>query len=188
MVKDHLFAFAFEQMNEPMTIRRRWQFETSMAVADAILGVVPDASISISDIGESTVFPVWLMKLTGFRTDLPRDITQRIKNSNSFFYAWHYGKIPEVIQRMEAVSELWNVPTFGTELTCAHFDAAIAAGISRSYWHYSMYCNTGPAWATAAFGNLSVPSETFGACILGDHPGDSSMCVPPALKNKQVLV
>ena len=72
---------------------------------------------------------------------------------------------------MQAVSAQWSMPTFGTELTCEIFDAAAAANISHSYWHYSSYCNTGP-W----FGNRSVPTETFGACILGWASGNSSKC------------
>lgn len=50
-----------------------------------------------------------------------------------------------------------------------------AVNISHSYWHYSSYCNTG-----ADFGNLKVPDETFGACILGWGAGDSSKCAGDA--------
>ncbi len=60
---------------------------------------------------------------------------------------------------------------FATETGCEHFDAAAAAGISHSYWHYSSYCTSGPS-----FGNRSVPDATFGACILGWGGGDSSKC------------
>ena len=38
----------------------------------------------------------------------------------------------------------------------------------------SSYCNTGP-W----FGNRTVPTDTFGACILGWASGNSSKCVNP---------
>ena len=72
---------------------------------------------------------------------------------------------------MQAISAKWNIPTFGTETGCDQFEAAKAAGISHSYWHYSSYCNTGPA-----FGNRSVPGDTFGACILGWASGNSSKC------------
>lgn len=178
-VKDHPSAFAFELMNEPMTIRRKWHFETSKAVAEAIVEVVPDASVSISDTGEGAVFPDWWMKLTGFKVDIPRNILKWIKSSNNVFYAWHYGDVPQDIKSMQEVSRRWNVPTFGTELGCNHFDAAAAANISHSYWHYSSYCNTGPS-----FGNKKVPEETFGACILGWAGGDSSKCA----HKKQVLV
>jgi hypothetical protein len=34
--------------------------------------------------------------------------------------------------------------------------------------HYSSYCNTGPA-----FGNRAVPTDTFGACLLGWDGGDN---------------
>eukprot|EP00812_Abedinium_dasypus_P012961 NODE_6467_length_504_cov_201.861915.p3 GENE.NODE_6467_length_504_cov_201.861915~~NODE_6467_length_504_cov_201.861915.p3 ORF type:complete len:119 (+),score=23.32 NODE_6467_length_504_cov_201.861915:42-398(+) len=98
-----------------------------------------------------------------------------IKASNNLFYAWHYGDVPQDIQNMQAISSTWNLPTFGTELGCDHFKAAAKAGISHSYWHYSSYCNTGPA-----FGNRAVPTDTFGACILGWAGGDSSACTKSA--------
>ena len=66
------------------------------------------------------------------------------------------------------MTKKWGIPTFGTELGCDQFDAARAAGISHSYWHYSAYCNTG-----ADFGDRAVPGDTFGACILGWGAGDS---------------
>jgi hypothetical protein len=170
-VKEHPSAFAFELMNEPITIRRTWHFETNKAVADAIVEVVPDASVSISDTGEGAVFPAWWMKITRFRLGITRNILEWIKASNNLFYAWHYGHVEEVIKSVQEVTKLWNVPTFGTELLCEQFNAAAAVGISHSYWHYSSYCNTGPA-----FGNRTVPEETFGACILGWGGGESSKC------------
>jgi hypothetical protein len=75
---------------------------------------------------------------------------------------------------MQAISEKWNVPSFATETGCDQFNAAAAANISHSYWHYSAYCNTGPY-----FGNRTVPDDTFGACILGWNSGNSSKCAPP---------
>jgi hypothetical protein len=82
--------------------------------------------------------------------------------------------VPQNIKNMQAITKEWNVPTFGTETGCSHFDAAAKANISHSYWHYSSYCNTGPS-----FGNRSVPEDTFGACILGWGSGDSSKCAKP---------
>jgi hypothetical protein len=84
------------------------------------------------------------------------------------------GKVPEDVHNMQALSKEWGVPTFATETGCEHFDAAAAAGISHSYWHYSSYCTSGPS-----FGNRSVPDATFGACILGWGGGDSSKCAKP---------
>jgi hypothetical protein len=170
-VKQHPSAFAFELMNEPLTIRRKWNFETSKVVADAIHEVIPDASVSLSDTGEGIVFPSWWLKLSRARIDLPTHIVEWIKNSSNVFYAWHYGDVPEDIKNAQEISKLWGIPTFGTELGCGQFAAAAEAGISHSYWHYSSYCNTGPA-----FGNRSVPQETFGACLLGWAGGDSSKC------------
>merc|ERR1712203_1218605 len=79
------------------------------------------------------------------------------------------------VKNMQAISAAWNVPTFATETGCDHFDAAAAANISHSYWHYSSYCNTGPC-----FGNKTVPTDTFGACILGWGEADSSKCTKKA--------
>merc|ERR1711957_242060 len=113
--------------------------------------------------------------LTGGAEDIPSDIMEWIKGSNNLFYAWHYGDVPTNINNMKAISEKWNIPTFATEVGCTSFNAAKDANISHSYWHYSSYCNTGPS-----FGNRSVPSDTFGACILGWASGSSSACVGTA--------
>lgn len=161
-VKDHPSAFAAELMNEPMSIRRKWMFETWKECTDAIVEEVPDMSVAVADTGEGAVLPAWVTKLTGGTEDIPGDIVRWMKSSNNVFYAWHYGDVPQDIKNMQAVSKRWNIPVFGTELGCDHFYAAKAAGIGHSYWHYSSYCNTGP-W----FGNRSVPDETFGACVLG---------------------
>ena len=54
------------------------------------------------------------------------------------FYAWHYGDdANQAVKNMQAISNKWNVPSFGTELGCSQFEAAKAAGIGHSYWHYS---------------------------------------------------
>merc|ERR1712216_260469 len=115
--------------------------------------------------------PGWFTKLTGGFEDISRETEEWIKASNNAFYAWHYGKSERSLKNMQAITETWNVPSFGTETGCDSFERAKAAGISHSYWHYSSYCNTGPA-----FGNRSVPNATFGGCILGWGGGDSSKC------------
>ena len=48
-------------------------------------------------------------------------IVEWIKSSNNVFYAWHYGDLPQSIERMQWVSREWNVPTFGTELNFAMY-------------------------------------------------------------------
>ena len=171
-VSRHPSAFAVESMNEPMSIRRRWMFDTWRAITEAVLGVVPDMSVSISDVGEWSGVPALLIELTGGFEDISSETEAWIKASNNSFYAWHYGKEPSNIKNMRAISKKWDMPTFGTELSCDQFLAAKEANISHSYWHYSSYCNTGP-W----FGNRSVPNDTFGSCILGWDNGDSSKCV-----------
>ena len=109
------------------------------------------------------------------------------------FYAWHYygnPRTPELaVENALALQQEWNVPSFNTEFGgCDAWNACEAAGISHTYWHYSRsikdhkssilhqipnplhsYCTTGPS-----FGNLSVPDETFGGCLLGWAGGDSS--------------
>ncbi len=70
----------------------------------------------------------------------------------------------------EALGESWGVPTFATEfMGCSAWQAAAAKNVSHTYWHYSAYCTTGPA-----FGNRAVPESSFGACILGWAAGTSS--------------
>jgi len=170
-VKDHPSASMFELMNEPMSIHRRWMFDTWKECADAITGVIPDASVAVCDVGEASVLPDWVTLITGGFEDISSETEAWLKSSNNLFYAWHYGKVPTDINNMKALSFRWNMPTFGTELGCDTFCPAKDAGISHSYWHYSSYCNTGPC-----FGNKKVPEETFGACLLGWGSGDSSKC------------
>jgi len=177
-VKGHPSAFGFELANEPMSIRRKWMFDTWRACAEAITKIVPDASVSIADVGEGSVLPAWVTKLTGGAEDISEDTIKWIKSSNSVFYAWHYGTVPQDVKNMQAISAEWNVPTFATETGCDHFNAAAAANISHSYWHYSSYCNTGQC-----FGNRAVPANTFGGCILGWGSGDSSKCAKPGVTN-----
>merc|ERR1712039_581053 len=162
-------------MNEPMTIHRRAMFDTWRACADAIHQVIPDMSVSICDVGEGSVLPAWVTTLTGGDEDISSDTVKWIKASNSLFYAWHYGDVPQNVKNMQAISRVWNVPTFATETGCGQFNAAAASNISHSYWHYSSYCNTGPG-----FGNRTVPTDTFGACILRWASGDSAKCAKPA--------
>lgn len=128
-------------------------------------------SVSLADVGEGAVLPAWVTWLTGGTEVISRDTMRWIKASENVFYAWHYGDGQQAVKNMQAISKKWNVPTFATEVGCDQFAAAAKANISHSYWHYSAYCNTGPA-----FGNRKVPEETFGACILGWGSGDSSKC------------
>merc|ERR1712216_846653 len=65
-VKDHPSAFAAELMNEPMSIRRRWMFDTWRACAEAINKVVPDMSVMLADTGEGVIIPAWVTKYTPF--------------------------------------------------------------------------------------------------------------------------
>jgi len=174
-VKEHPSAFAIEPMNEPITIRRKWMFDTWRACAESINKIIPDMLVSICDVGQGSVMPAWFTKLTGGAPGISRDTMRWIRESNNLFYTWHYGDVPQNVKNMQAISEAWNLPTFATEVFCEHWDAAADAGISRHYWHYSSYCNTGPA-----FGNRTAPSDTFGACILGWDLGDSSKCSEPA--------
>eukprot|EP00929_Paragymnodinium_shiwhaense_P108800 TRINITY_DN75136_c0_g1_i1.p1 TRINITY_DN75136_c0_g1~~TRINITY_DN75136_c0_g1_i1.p1 ORF type:complete len:443 (-),score=48.15 TRINITY_DN75136_c0_g1_i1:99-1427(-) len=170
-VKGHPSAFAAELMNEPMSIRRNYMFETWQACTEAITTVIPDMSVSVADVGEASILPAWITEITGGTIAIPSDIVKWMKASNNVFYAWHYGDPIKSIKNMQEISSAWNMPTFGTETGCDLFDAALSAGISASYWHYSAYCNTGPD-----FGNRAVPEDTFGACILGWAGGNSSKC------------
>eukprot|EP00294_Goniomonas_avonlea_P006034 CAMPEP_0114564094 /NCGR_PEP_ID=MMETSP0114-20121206/13500_1 /TAXON_ID=31324 /ORGANISM="Goniomonas sp, Strain m" /LENGTH=451 /DNA_ID=CAMNT_0001750065 /DNA_START=33 /DNA_END=1388 /DNA_ORIENTATION=+ len=173
-VRDHPSAFAAELMNEPMTIRRREMFDTWRAVAEAINTIIPDMSVSVADVGEGAVLPAWLIDLFGAGELIDRATVDWIKQSKTVFYSWHWYGNPksaqEAVRNVLALSSDWDIPSFATEFgSCEAWRAAAAANISHTYWHYSSYCNTGPA-----FGNRTVPTETFGACILGWAGGNSS--------------
>ena len=57
-VVDHPRAFAFELMNEPMTIWRRDAFKTWRACAEAIVAVIPDASVGEFRLESGTFHPI----------------------------------------------------------------------------------------------------------------------------------
>lgn len=173
----HPSAFACELMNEPMTIARRRMFDTWRAAAEAINSVVPDMSVAICDVGEGAVIPAWVTQFFDGGEEISFSTLEWIKRSKTLFYAWHWYKNPlsidVAIENALAVSKAFDLPSFATEFdSCDAWNATAIAGISHSYWHYSSYCNTG-----SAFGNRTVPSETFGACILGWGEGTSTKCV-----------
>ena len=56
-VVDHPRAFGFELMNEPMTIWRRDAFQTWRAVAEAIVAIIPDASVGEFSFGSRCLSP-----------------------------------------------------------------------------------------------------------------------------------
>eukprot|EP00948_MAST-09A_sp_MAST-9A-sp1_P001408 g1408.t1 len=170
-VKDHPSAFGAELMNEPMSIRRKWMFDTWRAVAEEVLKIIPDMSVAVCDIGEGSVLPSWVTNIGLGNIDISSATLDYMKKSQNLFYAWHYGDVPTNIKNMQAIGKKWNMPTFATETGCGQFNAAKDANISHSYWHYSCYCDTGPS-----FGNKPL-NETFGACILGWGSGDSNKCV-----------
>lgn len=174
-VVDHPSAIAFELDNEPMSIWRGIMYETWRAAAEAINAVIPDMAVSIQDTAEGTVMPAFVVEHFGTADlDIKSDTIDFIKESNTLFYAWHWYGQPsdpaQAVKNAQAKGNEWNVPTFATEMmSCDAWKAAQEAGISRSYWHYSSYCNTGPSFAS------NPDSHTpFGACILGWAAGTSS--------------
>jgi len=176
-VAAHPSAVAAELMNEPITWRRREAFDTWRATAEAINGEVADMAVALADFSEGAFVPAWLVKVAGAGVAIDRETVDWIRRSTTLFYAWHYyGAVPVVerdvdaaIKNVQALSADWRVPSFATEfMGCSVWRATAAANISHSYWHYSAYCTTGPS-----FGDRSVPTETFGACILGWAAGNS---------------
>jgi hypothetical protein len=172
-VVNHPSAIASELMNEPMTLRRTAMFDTWKAAGEAILSVIPDMSVAVCESGEGPLIPA---AVTEHNSDflISEDTIDWMKASSNLFYAWHWYGSPKstdtAVANMQAIGEAWNMPTYLTEfMDCEAWNSAQMANISISYWHYSAYCTTGPA-----FGDLSVPEETFGACILGWDGGDSS--------------
>lgn len=181
----HPSAYAAELMNEPISWRRQRMFDTWKDAAIAINAVVPDMSVALADPVNGAVLPSWLTKIAGAGLAIDEATSKWIRQSSTVFYAWHYyaaepplfHNVAEAVKNVQAVAQSWNVPTFATEfMSCDVWNGCEAANISHTYWHYSSYCNTG-----AAFGNRSVPGDTFGACILGWASGESSKnCTPPS--------
>jgi len=90
-VVSHPSASFFELDNEPFSFERTKYFDTWKAAADAIHEIIPDASVSICDIGEMTFLPSWFPK---FVDDL--FISNKVLNwiqsgKANVFYSWHYG-------------------------------------------------------------------------------------------------
>lgn len=168
-VAQHPSAIALELMNEPMSLRRRDMYDTWRAVTESVEKIVPDLAVSVTDVGEAALLPPWLDALApqGAGLLIDPDTVAWIKNATNVFYSWHWYGLPKSaedgVRNVRALQADWNVPSYLTEFgDCSAWNAAAAANISHSYWHYSCYCDTGP-W----FGNKSVPDETFGGCLLG---------------------
>eukprot|EP00854_Cymbomonas_tetramitiformis_P008534 gene8534-10130_t len=118
-VVNHPSAFAVELMNEPMTIRRQWMFDTWRAVTEAVNNVIPDMSVSITDVGEGAIVPEWLVKIGGGAIDIDHATVEWIKKSTNVFYSWHwYGNpksIDDAVKNVQSLCNAWNVPSFATE-------------------------------------------------------------------------
>jgi len=192
-VRGHQSAVACELANEPMTIKRDKMYQTWVAAAKAINAEVPDMSVSLADTGEGPLLPSFLSNLPIHIPSLDKETLAFIKASKTLFYAWHdYGTCStpqECVKNVLGIQKDWNVPSYATEFGgCDVWDAAKAANISHSYWHYSSYCTTG-----GDFGNRAVPTgnpawcepgcagcawKTFGGCLLGWAGGSNDKCGP----------
>jgi len=177
-VVDHPSAVGFELMNEPMTIYRKHAFNTWRAAAEVITAIIPDASVAICDTGEAPLIPDWVTKYYPFGDiRIDSDTEDYIKASQNLFYAWHwYGAPPktaaDAVKNAQAISKEWNVPSFATEfMSCDVWNAAVEAGISHSWWHYSCYCDTNEIFSAKG---VVVPDTSFGACILGWGGGNAN--------------
>lgn len=180
-VVNHPSVSFIEPANEPMSINRRDLYDTWRAVTEEAVKIIPDISVAIADTGEGAVLPGWVFKILDV-VHIPyiapsADTVKWIKASANVFYAWHwYGapsSVADTLSHVKSISADWNVPSFATEfMDCRIWNATAKANISHSYWHYSCYCNTGPA-----FGNKKVPQDTFGGCMLGWDGGRNDRCV-----------
>lgn len=97
-VIEHPSAFAAELMNEPMSINRWNMYETWRACAEAIISVIPDMSVSVTDIGEGAIIPDWIVRFLGEGVVISHDTTEWIKKSNNLFYSWHYYGNPKTVE------------------------------------------------------------------------------------------
>ena len=170
-VAEYPAAIAMEPMNEPVYLERWNMFETWRACNSEITKVIPDMSVSVADIGEGAVLPKWVDWLDSGIGIWP-STEKWLRDAPNLFYTWHwYGdpKKPETaIQNVQEIMTKWNMPSMLTEtMSCSAIKAAEEAGISWSYWHYSQYCDTAPAYGG------KLPPESFGACILGWGAGTS---------------
>lgn len=171
-VADFPAAVGCELMNEPMSLRRALLFETWQAASDAIVAEVADMSVSISDLSEGAVIPAWAARLAGSAV-LPAATKAWLQRSTHLFYAWHWYGTPKdaaaAVKNVQSLGAKWGVASMLTEtMSCDAIGAAEAANISWSYWHWSQYCDTAPA-----FGGKRPP-HSFGACILGWGGGTSN--------------
>lgn len=171
-VENHPSAFAAELMNEPVSYRRKEMYDTWRAAAEAIHEVIPDMAVSLADMIEGAIIPSWVTKLIGGDVDISKDTEDWMQRSDYLFYTFHYySPLPPIYDSAEeavanalSLGKAWNMPTFMTEYgNCKGETATRLHNVSRTYWHYSAYCTT----SVPAFGQRSVPNETFGACILG---------------------
>ena len=146
-------------------------FETWRACNDQITKIIPDMSVAVADIGEGAVMPKWVNWIDSGIGLWPSTI-EWLKSTPNLFYAWHwYGnpKNPEdAVKNVQEIMDKWKMPSLLTEtMSCSVITVAEREGISWSYWHYSQYCDTVPAYGG------KLPPESFGACILGWGAGTS---------------
>ena len=134
--------------------------------------IIPEMIISISHTLQGTIIPGGF-PISPFLS-ISRQSENWIKNSSNLVYNFQwYGNTSnprDAINNALAIQNAWNVPIMATEFTnCNFWKLAKENNISTTYWHYSSFCNTGPA-----FGNRKTVNDTFGACILGWGSGISS--------------
>jgi hypothetical protein len=60
---------------------------------------------------------------------------QWLRESDYLFYAWHYAESASEMHNMQAISDKWHMPSFGTETGCDSWPLAFSMNISMSYWH-----------------------------------------------------
>ena len=158
----HPSAIAIELMNEPVYIYRWNMYDTWKQCNDEIVSVIHDMNVAIADVGEGAILPSWLSP----NIALSSRIINWLKTSNNLFYAWHWYGEPknpaDAIKNVQKIQNKWNMPSMLTEtMSCDAINKAENSGISWSYWHYSQYCDTAPAYGG------KLPPNNFGACILG---------------------
>ena len=101
------------------------------ATTEAIITVIPDMSVSITDLGEGAIITHWLINISMSGTFISLSTIKRIKESQNLFYLQHWYGVPKkptnAVKNALGIGNAWNIPTFLTEFaSCEIWQVAVA--------------------------------------------------------------